>query len=43
MVIDDELEVVYNNTVERILYRKKDLIRREIVKILKDSGAYREG
>lgn len=39
MVVDDEAEVIYNNTVERILYRKRDEIRREIVKGMKEAGA----
>lgn len=43
MVIDDELEVVYNNTVERMLYRKKDMIRREIVRSLEEAGVYKDG
>jgi len=40
LVIDDETEVVYNNSVERIIYRKSGEIRREILRGLKDLGAY---
>jgi len=36
LVIDDEEEVIYNNTVERIVYRKNEDIRREIVRSLKE-------
>lgn len=36
MVIDDEAEVIFNNTVERIVYRKNDEIRREIVRSIKE-------
>lgn len=36
MVIDDEAEVIFNNTIERIVYRKNDEIRREIVKSIKE-------
>ena len=43
MVIDDEAEVIYNNTVERIIYRKNDEIRREIVRNLKNFEINREG
>ena len=43
MVIDDEAEVIYNNTIERIVYRKKDEIRREIVRSLKEHGVYQDG
>ncbi|MFH0977483.1 MAG: V-type ATP synthase subunit E family protein [Spirochaetota bacterium] len=39
MVIDDETEVVYNNTIERIIYRKSGEIRREIVRNLQDIRA----
>ena len=34
MVIDDDMEIVFNNTIERILYRKSDEIRRIIVRSL---------
>lgn len=34
MVVDDEPEVVFNNTVERIIYRKNDEIRRIIIRSL---------
>lgn len=37
IVIDDQEEVIYNNTIERIIYRKHDEIRREIVKIIRES------
>ncbi len=43
MVIDDEAEVIYNNTVERIVYRKKEEIRRVIVRSLKEPGECGEG
>lgn len=43
MVIDDDEEVIYNNSVERIFYRNKEEIRREVVRSLKESGIYREG
>jgi len=43
MVIDDSAEVIYNNSVERIFYRKNDEIRREIVRSLKESGEYVDG
>jgi len=36
MVIDDVLEIVFNNTVERILYRKNEEIRRIIVASLNE-------
>lgn len=39
MVIDDEAEVIYNSTVERIVYRKNDEIRREIMRNLKEHDA----
>ena len=34
MVIDDDMEIVFNNTIERILYRKSDEVRRIIVRSL---------
>ena len=34
MVIDDDMEIVFNNTIERILYRKSDGVRRIIVRSL---------
>jgi len=36
MVVDDGAEVVYNSTVERIIYRENEEIRREIVRSLKE-------
>lgn len=32
MIVDDEAEIVFNNTVERIIYRKIDEIKRVIVR-----------
>ncbi|HPS59031.1 MAG TPA: V-type ATP synthase subunit E [Spirochaetota bacterium] len=43
MVIDDDAEVIYNNSVERIVYRKKEQIRREIVRSLKEPGVNQDG
>jgi len=36
LVIDDEPEVVFNNTVERILYRKSDELKRIIMRFVND-------
>ncbi|HPF06782.1 MAG TPA: V-type ATP synthase subunit E family protein [Spirochaetota bacterium] len=36
MVIDDEPEVVFNNTVERIVYRKRDELKRIIAGSVKE-------
>lgn len=43
MVLDDEAEVIYNNTVERILYRRRDEIRREIAAGLIEAAGGTEG
>lgn len=36
MVIDDQSEVLFNNTAERIIYRKADEIKRVIVRFLNE-------
>lgn len=36
LVIDDDAGVIYNSSVERIIYRMNDEIRREIVRYIKD-------
>ena len=43
MVVDNEAEVIYNNTVERIVYRNNEQIRRDIVRGLNESGKYGTG
>ena len=38
VIIDDESGVVFNNSVERIVYRKTDVIRKEIFTLLAEYG-----
>ena len=43
MVIDEENGVIFNNTVERIVFRNRDRIRREIVRLLEERRNEMEG
>ena len=43
MVVDNEAEIIYNNTVERIVYRNNEQIRRDIVRSLNEYGTGQDG